>query len=143
LTKQISVIESKLYFHSCNRCKYEWVGKLKTPKTCANPKCRTPYWNKPRIRKQNKTKSSIEKFYFYFEREHTSKSYSFVIIGKEIICEECNNKRCNHVFEIMSEPKIQEKITKQGIEFLPKYEKEIKELEKNVKALKEYGENQG
>lgn len=43
----------------------------------------------------------------------------------------------------MSEPKIQEKITKQGIEFLPKYEKEIKELEKNVKALKEYGENQG
>ena len=92
---------------------------------------------------ENKTKSSIEKFYFYFEREHTSKSYSFVIIDKGIICEECNNKRCNHVFEIMSEPKIQEKITKQGIEFLPKYEKEIKELEKNVKALKEYGKING
>ena len=77
MTKQISVIESELYVHSCNRCKYEWVGRLKTPKTCANSKCRTPYWNKPCIRKQNKIKPSTKKFYFYFEREHTSKSYFF------------------------------------------------------------------
>ena len=56
----------KLNFHNCNRCQHKWVGKLKDPKTCANPKCRTPYWNKPRKRLQNKIKNvQNEKFYFY------------------------------------------------------------------------------
>ena len=33
---------------SCNRCGYEWEGRLqRTPKTC--PQCRSPYWNKVRI----------------------------------------------------------------------------------------------
>ena len=126
--------------HNCNRCGHEWFGKLEDPKTCANPKCRTPYWNKPRIRKQIKIKPSNEKFYFYFESENPSKSYSFKIIDNEIICEECNNKTCNHVFEIMLDPKIREKISNQRIEFSPKYEKEIKELGKNTQALTEFVE---
>lgn len=64
LTKQINVIESELSVHSCNRYKYEWMSKLKTPKTCANPKCGTAYWNKPHIRKQNKI--SYRKILFLF-----------------------------------------------------------------------------
>ena len=38
----------------------------------------------------------------------------------------------------MTNPKIREKIGEQGIEFSTKYETEIKELEKNVKALTEF-----
>jgi len=38
-------------FH-CLRCGYEWVGRRgrPAPKTCANPKCRSPYWDRERIR---------------------------------------------------------------------------------------------
>lgn len=33
----------------CLRCGYEWYPKTPDiPKTCANPKCRSPYWNKPK-----------------------------------------------------------------------------------------------
>jgi predicted Zn-ribbon and HTH transcriptional regulator len=32
----------------CNRCGYEWFSKLDEPKRCT--KCKSPYWNKPRIR---------------------------------------------------------------------------------------------
>ena len=40
--------EKDRYYHKCNRCKYEWISKKKKPKTCA--KCRSPYWNKKRVR---------------------------------------------------------------------------------------------
>lgn len=34
---------------TCNRCLYSWYPKTESiPKTCANPKCRSPYWNKER-----------------------------------------------------------------------------------------------
>ena len=141
LTSQINKIKPNLFIHNCNRCGHEWAGKLETPNTCANPKCRTPYWNKPRIRKQNKIKSPVEKFYFYFEGQSPNQTYSFAIIDGEIICNECNIKTCNHVFEIMTEPKIRKKIAKQGIEFLPLYEMQIQELEKNINTFKEFVEN--
>lgn len=32
----------------CNRCKHVWLPKKKNPKAC--PRCKTPYWNKPRVR---------------------------------------------------------------------------------------------
>ena len=130
----------KVNVHRCNRCKHEWAGKIENPKTCANPKCRTPYWNKPRVRKKIKVKQDKRFFYFDFERENGSKSYSFEVVDNEIECEECKNKTCNHVFEIMSNPKIREKIASQGIKFSAQYEKEIKELEKNVKSLTEFVE---
>ena len=38
------------YDHSCNRCGYDWLSKTKSPGTCANQKCRSPYWNKIRVR---------------------------------------------------------------------------------------------
>jgi len=142
LIKRTDSIVSKLNSHSCNRCEYEWLSKIENPKTCANPKCRTPYWNKPRIRKQIKIKSSNEKFYFYFENENPSKSYSFKIIDNEITCTKCDNKTCNHVFEIIFEPKIREKIAEQGIYFSAKYEKEVKELGKNIQALTEFIEKE-
>jgi len=33
----------------CLRCGHSWEAEsAKLPKTCPNPKCRSPYWNKPR-----------------------------------------------------------------------------------------------
>ncbi len=35
----------------CNRCGYEFYPRHETlPQTCPNPRCRSPYWNKNRIR---------------------------------------------------------------------------------------------
>lgn len=40
-----------IFFNKCLRCGYAWPKKEgKTPGTCANPKCKSPYWNKPKIR---------------------------------------------------------------------------------------------
>ena len=130
----------ELNFHNCNRCNHKWIGKLAEPKTCANPKCRTPYWNKPRIRKQIKRKLAGEKYFFYFERENSAKSYSFSIMNNQITCEECDLPNCNHVFEIITDSKIRMRINEHGIEFSPEYEKQILELEKNVASLKEFVE---
>ena len=41
----------------CFRCLYEWIPKSEEIKTCANKKCRTPYWDKAR-----------NKLNFYFMR---------------------------------------------------------------------------
>ncbi len=30
----------------CKRCGYEWVPKKEDVRTCANPKCRSVYWDK-------------------------------------------------------------------------------------------------
>ena len=36
----------------CERCGYKWFSKPTTekvtPTVCANPKCKSPYWNTPR-----------------------------------------------------------------------------------------------
>ena len=128
--------------HNCNRCHYQWSGKLKNPKTCANPKCRTPYWNKPRIRTQNKVrKSESREFYFYFKNGNSIASYFFRVKDSEITCKECNHKTCRHVFEIISHPIIREEIVKQGIKISRKYENDLKELAKNTNALIEFVQN--
>ena len=133
----------EINFHKCNRCNHKWIGKLVEPKTCANPKCRTPYWNKPRVRKQIRKKLASEKYFFYFERENTAKSYSFSIVNGQIICEKCDLPNCNHVFEIFSDSKIRLSISQQGIEFSREYEMQMQELEKNVTSLKEFVETSG
>lgn len=39
--------EEKVYH--CLRCGHIWSSKSKDkPKTCANKKCRSPYWDRPR-----------------------------------------------------------------------------------------------
>ena len=133
----------ELNFHNCNRCNHKWIGKLSEPKTCANPKCRTPYWNKPRVRKQIRRKPSTEKHVFYFERENPEKSYSFSIMNNQIICDICDLKNCNHVFEIITDSKIRVRINEQGIEFSPEYENQVRELQKNIASLKEFVEMSG
>ena len=40
---------SDLWLHTCNRCRHKWTSKLQWPNTCANVKCRSPYWNKERV----------------------------------------------------------------------------------------------
>jgi len=38
------------YFElTCNRCGHIWYS-TKDPKTCANTDCKSPYWNKLRVR---------------------------------------------------------------------------------------------
>ena len=134
-------VNLEMKVHNCNRCEYEWAGKLEVPKTCANPKCRTPYWNKPRKRDQSRIKNSqVEKFHFWIETQYPSKTYSFSIIRNKIICEECNDETCYHVFDIIADPHIRERIANQGIVFSTKYENEIKERGKNIQALKEFVE---
>lgn len=39
------------FLHKCNRCDNQWISKIKNPKTCPNKTCRSPYWNKKRVRK--------------------------------------------------------------------------------------------
>jgi len=34
--------------YHCNRCGHRWAGGDPPPKRCANPECRSPYWNKKR-----------------------------------------------------------------------------------------------
>ena len=39
--------------YTCERCSHRWLPKRPesaTPKTCANAKCRSPYWDTPRRR---------------------------------------------------------------------------------------------
>ena len=45
-------ITKDIWLHECNRCKHKWTSKNKDPGTCASPKCRSLYWNKPRVMKK-------------------------------------------------------------------------------------------
>jgi len=38
----------------CKRCGNEWVSRVKIPVQC--PRCKSAFWNKPRIREINKEK---------------------------------------------------------------------------------------
>lgn len=39
----------------CTRCGHEWLQRgIKLPKVCSNLKCKSPYWNKPRVKETNK-----------------------------------------------------------------------------------------
>ena len=41
---------SKIRILKCNRCGWEWATRRdKDPNYC--PKCKSPYWNKSRVRK--------------------------------------------------------------------------------------------
>ena len=34
----------------CGRCGHEWLRRIASPVHC--PKCKSPYWNKPRVREK-------------------------------------------------------------------------------------------
>lgn len=35
---------------TCLRCKHQWYPREpRLPATCASKKCKSPYWNKPRV----------------------------------------------------------------------------------------------
>lgn len=41
---------------TCTRCGFRWFPRNQDkPRTCANQKCRSPYWDKPRRQKKIKT----------------------------------------------------------------------------------------
>lgn len=44
-------VEGSYWKHECNRCDFIWYSKNENPKTCNNRNCRSPYWNKKRVKK--------------------------------------------------------------------------------------------
>ena len=58
----MEVIPAKIRYKCiCSRCSYTWTTKGDiVPKTCANPLCRSPYWNKLRMRSTNTTDNNIK-----------------------------------------------------------------------------------
>jgi len=34
----------------CSRCSHTWVSKAATVRPVTCPRCKSPYWNKPRLR---------------------------------------------------------------------------------------------
>ena len=54
--KQITV-----WGYVCERCEHEWIPKNKDDKPRVCPKCKSPYWDKPRRNKAGKKKSSKKK----------------------------------------------------------------------------------
>lgn len=46
-TKPVSQEKIKIPTNTCERCGHVWIQRInRTP--CACPKCRSPYWDKPR-----------------------------------------------------------------------------------------------
>ena len=44
------IIVDEFWLHHCNRCFHLWTSKIEYPKTCPEKSCRSPYWNRKRIR---------------------------------------------------------------------------------------------
>lgn len=42
--------DGEFWRHECNRCGNVWYSRNKSPRSCANKKCKSPYWNKARVR---------------------------------------------------------------------------------------------
>ena len=50
-TKTMSVkVDGDYWRHECNRCDKIWYSTKESPKNCAEVKCKSPYWNKARVR---------------------------------------------------------------------------------------------
>lgn len=41
--------------HQCERCNHVWVPRKKEQYPIVCPKCKSPYWDKPREQKQEKS----------------------------------------------------------------------------------------
>ena len=49
MKKDRKIVE-EFWLHHCNRCYHIWTSKIETPKTCSEKSCRSPYWNKERVK---------------------------------------------------------------------------------------------
>lgn len=43
-------VDGNYWRHECNRCDHIWYSTTSDPKTCADKDCKSPYWNKKRVR---------------------------------------------------------------------------------------------
>jgi len=44
----VNNVKAKKYRLLCLKCGYDWTSNNNHPTRCANPKCRSPYWDKGR-----------------------------------------------------------------------------------------------
>ena len=49
-------IEIKIKGYKCERCNHEWIPRNKAENPMICPKCKSPYWNKPRKKINTKSK---------------------------------------------------------------------------------------
>jgi len=54
-------VKKTVYFWKCERCGYEWLSRTEGAEPSGCPNCKSPYWNKPRIRnlKKKASKSKV------------------------------------------------------------------------------------
>lgn len=50
--------EIQLSGFECERCTHSWVPRMEMQKPRVCPKCKSPYWNRPKIKKFTSKKSS-------------------------------------------------------------------------------------
>ena len=43
-------VDGGYWRHECNRCGNVWYSTMESPKSCAGAKCKSPYWNRERVR---------------------------------------------------------------------------------------------
>ena len=46
-----------VYECTCERCTHKWTSRVGDPKRC--PKCKTPYWNRPRKLKKDEESKEV------------------------------------------------------------------------------------
>lgn len=55
--KEGKMTKVKVYKIRCLRCSYVWVPEKEEVLVCANPKCRSPYWN---VKRKVKVLKSVD-----------------------------------------------------------------------------------
>ena len=43
-------VDGDYWRHECNRCGKVWYSTNENPRCCASVKCKSPYWNRQRVR---------------------------------------------------------------------------------------------
>jgi hypothetical protein len=54
----MSKVQILVWGYRCERCKHEWVPREKSQEPRVCPKCKSPYWNRPRKARKRKAVGS-------------------------------------------------------------------------------------
>lgn len=67
----------------CCRCKYEWAARFGTPARCAQSRCRSPYWNRPRLAELAAKRQADGTI------DPASRCYRCIRVGRREPCRDC------------------------------------------------------